>query len=54
MQAFEDPFGHVRNKEIGNEIITESIDNFLIYNSNLSLARGLDVMQCRDLAKATI
>ena len=42
-EAYEDPFGHLRNKELGNEIVSETIENFEIYNDNSNMVRGLDM-----------
>jgi hypothetical protein len=49
-----DPFVHLRNKERADEIIGETINLYLSRNSNLVGQAGLDINECKELAKLAL
>jgi len=50
-EARDDPFAHLRNKARSDELIAESIANYLVRGTTISSDEALTKAQCRELAQ---
>ena len=53
-EARDDPFAHLRNKARSDELIAESIANYLVRGMTISSDEALTKGQCRELAQQAI